>query len=191
MLRPTTVFAVFVCTLLLVPVGAVAQADTIDAVVRGTSTQMGREINIKIVVNHFSAPQDKQELQAAYNQGQNDGLVKALAKMKAAGQLQIQGNVGYDLAYISSTPTPTGHRIRFVTNRRIAFFEALLNTPSQAYDLTAGEVDINDQNPKQSTGVLYPATQLNVNKEGDLEWDLHANPWQMTNIIDWNAKKKG
>ncbi len=176
---------------LLLPIVAAAQADTIDAVVRGTSTQLGKQVNIKIVVDHFSTPQDKQELHAAFAQGQNDGLVKALSKMKAAGQLQIQGNVGYDLAYISSTPTPNGHRIRFVTNRRIAFFEAYLNTPSQAYDLTAGEVDINDQNPKQSTGVLYPATQLNINKEGELEWDLHANPWEMTNIIDWNVKKKG
>lgn len=69
--------------------------------------------------------------------------------MKPAGQLQIRGNVGYDLAYISMTSTPTGRKISFVTNRRISFFEAFLDTQSQAYDLTAVLCEINDQNPKK------------------------------------------
>jgi hypothetical protein len=58
--------------------------------------------------------------------------------MKPAAQLQIRGNVGYDLAYISMTPTPSGRKISFATNRRISFFEAFLDTQSQAYDLTSG-----------------------------------------------------
>jgi hypothetical protein len=76
--------------------------------------------------------------------------------MKPAGQLQIRGNVGYDLAYISMTSTPTGRKISFVTNRRISFFEAFLDTQSQAYDLTAVLCEINDQNPKKIRGYFPP-----------------------------------
>lgn len=52
-------------------------------------------------------------------------------------------------------------------------------------------MDVNVQDEGESTGILFPATQLVINKEGDLQWDLRGNPWQMTKIIDWNAKKKG
>jgi hypothetical protein len=76
--------------------------------------------------------------------------------MRPAGQLQIRGNVGYDLAYISMTSTSTGRKISFVTNRRISFFEAFLDTQSQAYDLTAVLCEINDQNPKKIRGYFPP-----------------------------------
>jgi hypothetical protein len=33
---------------------------------------------------------------------------------------------------------------------------------------------------------LYPASQLIVNKEGQLEFQLRKNPWKLVNIIDWN-----
>jgi len=36
--------------------------------------------------------------------------------------------------------------------------------------------------------VLYPATQLIINKKGELQFDLNQNPWKLTNIIDWSAK---
>jgi hypothetical protein len=85
---------------------------------------------------------------------------------------------------------PTGRKIRFVTNRRIAFAEAFRNTQSQAFDLTAGEIDINDQDTKKSAGKLYPAAQLIVNADGDLQWELRQNPWQLVNIIDWNNRGK-
>lgn len=142
-------------------------------------------------MNHFSTPQDKQILVNAFNQGQQDGLVNALQKMKPAGQLQIRGNVGYDLAYIDKVPTATGYNIWFITNRWVRFFESYFDTRSQTYNLTAGEINVDDKNPSKSTGLFFPATELVINKDGDFEWQLFADPWQMTGIIDWNAKKKG
>ncbi len=175
---------------LMLPVFASAQAETIDATARGTSTQMGTIRNIKIVITQFSTPEDKQMLVDAFKKGQNKGLVDALSKMKPVGQIQMPGTVGFGLAYVSQTQTPTGRKIRFVTNRKIAFGEAFRNTPSQAYDLTAGEININDQNKKESKGVLFPATQLIVNSEGNLQWELRKNPWDLTNIIDWKKNKE-
>jgi len=102
------------------------------------------------------------------------------------GTNAAQGNIGtlgYDLAYVRAIPTPTGRKIRFVTNRKISFGEAYRNTPSQAYNLTGGEINIDDTDNKKSAGVLYPAAQLVINKEGDLQIELRKNPWKLNNII--------
>lgn len=187
--RSFAVATVFTLGLLL-PVFAAAQVETIDATARGTSTQMGAVRSVKIVITEYSTPEDKQALVDAFKKGQSPGLYDALSKMKGVGQIQIPGTVGYSLAYVSSETTPTGRTVRFITNRRIAFGEAYRNTQSQAYDLTAGKIDIDDKNPKKSSGVLFPATQLIVNNEGQLQWELRKNPWQLTNIIDWNKGKE-
>ena len=175
---------------LLLPVFAVGQTETIDATARGTSTQMGAVRNIKLVITDFSTPEDKQALVDAFKKGQSQGLYDALSKMKPVGQIQMPGTVGFGLAYVSTETTPTGRTIRFITNRRIGFGEAARNTQSQAYDLTAGKIDIDDKEPKKSAGTLFPATQLIVNKEGQLQWELRKNPWDLTNIIDWNKGKE-
>jgi hypothetical protein len=169
---------------------AVAQVETIDATARGTSTQLGKTIGIKVIISQFSTSEDKETLKQAFLKGGNQALVKALSKMKSAGRIQITGTVGYTLAYADAIPTPTGRRIHFVTDRRIAFKEAYRNTRSQAYNLTAGEIDINEQDNSKSAGVLYPAAQLIINTDGDLQLELLRNPWQLTNIIDWKPKGK-
>ena len=176
--------------MLTTTVVAVGQIETIDATARGTSTQLGRTITIKVIVSQFSTPEDRETLKAAFQKGGNQALVDALSKMKGVGRIQIPGTVGYDLAYVRSIPTPTGRKIRFVTNRRIAFGEVARDTRSQAYNLTAGEIDINDQDKKKSAGVLYPAAQLGISSEGELQLDLLQNPWQLTNIIDRKPKPK-
>jgi hypothetical protein len=106
--------------------------------------------------------------------------------MKAVGRIAITGTLGYDLSYIGLVPTDTGRKIRFVTNRLLRFGEVYANSQSVAYNLTAGEIEINDQDKSKNSGVLYPAAQLAINKEGQLQIELRKNPWKLTNIIDWN-----
>jgi len=52
--------------------------------------------------------------------------------------------------------------------------------------LTAGEFDLNDSDNKKSSGTLFPAAQLVINKEGQLEFQLNQNAWTLNSIIDWN-----
>jgi len=160
--------------------------ETIDATAMGTSTQLGKVVNIKVTIYEYSTDDDRAILIDAFTKGQNQGLVNALTKMKSVGRIAITGTVGYDLSFIRLIPTPTGRKIRFVTNRQIRFGEAYYNTQSIAYNLTAGEFDLNDSDKNKSGGVLYPAAQLIINKEGQLEFQLNRNPWKLVNIIDWN-----
>lgn len=159
---------------------------TIDATAMGTSTQLGRTISVKVTIHEFSTEEDRLILVEAFKKGQNEGLVNALSKMKADGRIAITGTLGYDLSYIRLIPTPTGRKIRFATNRDIKFGESYYSTQSKAYNLTAGEIEINDSDKNKSSGFLYPAAQLVINKEGQLEFQLRKNPWKLVNIIDWD-----
>src|SRR5271155_1337121 len=161
--------------------------ETIDAQAFGTGTQMGQNIGVTLNIYEFSTPADRVILVQAFEKGQNQGLVTALQKMKAVGHIEITGTLGYDCAYIKMTPTPTGRKIVFVTNRQIRFGEAFTDSQTMSFDLTAGELDINDQDKSKSTGVLYPAAQLILNKEGKLQLDLNQNPWKLVDVIDWKG----
>jgi hypothetical protein len=162
------------------------KSETIDAQAMGTSTQMGRNVAVKVIIQQFSTQEDRQVLVDAFKKGQSQGLVKALTNMKPVDRIAITGTVGFDLSYIALIPSPTGRKIRFATNRRIRFAEAYNGGPSTAYDLTAGE-HLNDSDKNKSAGVLYPAAQLIINKKGELQFELRKNPWKLVNIIDWNG----
>jgi hypothetical protein len=161
--------------------------ETIDAQAFGTGTQLGANIGVTLNIYEFSTPADRATLVQAYQKGQNQGLVTALSKMRAVGHIEITGTLGFDCAYIAMTPTPTGRKIVFVTNRQIRFGEAWTDSQTMSFDLTAGVLDLNDQDKSKSTGQLYPAAQLVLDKEGKLQWDLNQNPWRLSDLIDWKG----
>jgi hypothetical protein len=160
--------------------------ETIDSTAMGTSTQLGAVVNVKVTIYQYSTDEDRAVLVDAFKKGQNQGLVDALGKMNSVGRIAITGTLGQDLAYIRLIQTDTGRRIRFVTNRQIQFGEAYHNTQSKAYNLTAGEFVLDNSDKDKNVGVLYPAAQLIINKEGQLEFQLRKNHWNLVNIIDWN-----
>lgn len=161
--------------------------ETIDATAWGTSTQLGRNVGITLVIYQYSTPEDQDILMQAFQKGQNQGLVNALEKMKAVGHISITGTLGYDVSFIKLIQTPTGRTIRFVTNRPIHFGEAYYDTQTQYYNLTAGEINIDNQDKSKSAGVLYPAAQLSIGDDGQLTLNLNKNPWRLGGIIDWSG----
>ena len=170
-----------------VPSFCADKAETIEAVAMGTGTQMGREFNITLNIDDYSTPADKKILVQAFDKGQNQGLVNALSKMKAAGHIEVTGTLGYDCSYIQVIPTPTGRRIRFVTNRLLRFRELYWNTRSVDYNLTAGEFDLNDTDKSKSTGVFYPAAELSIDKQGELQINLIGDPWKLSDVLDYKG----
>src|ERR1700735_3281436 len=167
-------------------VGQRGKTETIDATAFGSSTQLGRNFGVKIIIYEFSSPEDRDILVQAFQQGQNDGLVNALEKMKSVGRITMPGTLGFDLSYIREILTPTGRTIRFVTNRKIAFGEAYWSTQTKSFNLTAGEINLNDNDKSKSDGVLFPAAQLIVNKEGELQFELNQNSWKPVNNTEGN-----
>ncbi|HMD43904.1 MAG TPA: hypothetical protein VKH45_12545 [Candidatus Acidoferrum sp.] len=163
------------------------KAETIEASAMGTGTQLGQVIGISVEIYEFSTPEDRDVLMSAFAKGQNQGLVTALGKMRAVGHISITGTLGYDLAFIKLIPTPTGRKIRFVTNRLLRFGEVWADSQSTSFNLTGGEFDLNDTDKSKSTGVLYPECQLAIDKEGQLQIQLAQNPWKLVDVLDWKG----
>jgi hypothetical protein len=157
------------------------QTEYIEAVAEGTSTQLGRVINISISIREYSTPEDQQALLQAFEEGGQKGLVNAVSKMHSKGRIAITGTLGYDLNYIRQFDTPTGRKIRFVTDRPITFGELWSGSRSADYDLSAGEIDLSKEKGK-STGTLLPACKLTIDKDKELKLELTQNPWKLVNI---------
>jgi hypothetical protein len=164
-----------------------AKSETIEATAMGTGTQLGSSVGVSLEIYEYSTPEDRQILLQAFAKGQNQGLVNALSRMKAVGHCSITGTIGYDVAFIRMLPTPTGRKILFVTNRLLRFGEVYWDTQSQSYNLTAAEIELNDQDKSKSTGVLYPLAQLAIDKNGQLQIELNQNPWKLVDVLDWKG----
>jgi hypothetical protein len=163
------------------------KAETIEAVASGTDFQAGQLVTITLSIYEYSPLSDQQILNDAFQKGKDQGLYNALSKMRAVGHIAVTGAIGYAVSYIHMTPTPNGRKIRFITNRLLRFGEVWWDTRSESYNLTAGELDLNDEDKSKSTGVLYPAAQLVIDKQGSLQMNLIGSPWKLNDLIDWKG----
>ena len=161
--------------------------ETIEATAMGTGSQMGQMIGISVEIYEYSTPEERQNLLEAFAKGQNQGLVNALTKMHAVGHISVTGTLGYDLAFIRMIPTPTGRKVRFVTNRQLRFGEVWADAQSTSFNLTAGEFDLDDSDKSKNTGVLYPECQLAIDKQGQLQFQLTQNAWKLVDVLDWKG----
>jgi hypothetical protein len=132
--------------LLLAGIGTIVRAQdqqpmTIQANAMGTSTQMGKMIDINIHIDQFSTQDDRKALIDAFNRSGQDGLRDALEHMKGKGRISTPYGVGNEVKYIIELPPDKGRRhIRLITDRRIAFGELYNSTRSAEYDV--GAVDL-------------------------------------------------
>ena len=163
------------------------KAETIEATAMGTGSQLGQNVEIRLTIYDFSTLEERQVLVDAFAKGQNEGLVNALTKMRAVGRISLTGTVGYDVSFIRIIPTSTGRKIRFVTDRPIRFGEAWTDARSASFDLSGGEIDLNDSDKSKSTGVLFPRAQLIIDKQGQLQIDLSQNAWKLVDLLDWKG----
>lgn len=164
-----------------------SKSETIEATARGTEAQMGKEFDITLTIYEYSPRADKHILTEAFQDGENQGLYNALSKMRAVGHIAVTGTLGFDVSYIQMIPTPNGRKIRFVTNRLLRFGEVYRDSLSTSYNLTAGEIDLNDEDKSKSTGHFYPEAELAIDKQGELQYNLVGFPWQLVDIIDWKG----
>jgi len=168
----------------LIPVICIAQQQirTINATAMGTSTQLGRIVNIDLHISQYSKPEDQKILLQAFTEGGSEELANALDKMSSKGRMAITGTIGYDVNYIRIFHNSDGSKtIRFATDRPIRFGEAWGDTRSRDYDISIVEIKI-PASGKKATGTLLPAARPRVNKKGDLEIELYQNAWNLTNI---------
>ena len=179
--------ASIVCLLpLLAGIGTVVKAQermTIQATGMGTSTQMGKIVNVNIHIEQYSTEEDRDALINAFKKSGQDGMVKVLEDMKAKGRIRFaSGGVGNDIKYIMELPSEKGRRLRLVTDRTLAFAELYQGTRSRDYTVGAIEVELTPDG--KGTGTVLPACKLTVNKKKkQVEIETYQNPWKLSNFI--------
>jgi hypothetical protein len=104
--------------------------------------------------------------------------------MRSVGRISIPGTLGFDLSFIQVRRRDR-QDYPFRHQRKVAFANPI-DSQSKSFNLTAGEININEKDKSKSDGVLFPAAQLIVNKEGELQFELNQNAWRLTNISEWD-----
>jgi len=172
----------------LAGIGTIAQAQdqermTIQATAMGTSTQMGKMVDVNIHIEKFSTQDDRKVLIDAFNRSGQDGLVDALDHMKEMGRFGTPYGVGNAVKYIIELPPDKGRRhIRLVTDRRLAFGELYASTRSREYSVGAIDLFLTPDG-KGSEGKALPACKLKVNKKTQqIDVETYQFPWNLTNL---------
>jgi hypothetical protein len=170
--------------LMLAAIGTIVQAQermTIQANAMGTSTQMGKIVPVKIIIEQLSTPEDQKVLIDAFTRSGHDGVLDALEHMSSKGRVMLEGTVGNDVKYIRELPSQEGRRFRLVTDRNLAFGEIRGSTRSSEYSIGAVEVTITPDG--KGSGIAHPACKLKLNKQKQIEIESYQNPWELTNFI--------
>jgi len=163
-------------------VGKLSKPITIQAQAMGQSTQLGQMFSVNLYIEELSTPEDQKALLEAFAQKKNEGLVNALSKMKSKGRMSITGTLGYDVNYIRRFDLPDGSiKLRLVTDRPLRFGEVWADSRSSDYTLSGAEIIISRDKNKHS-GTLFPACQLKIDKQGELQLELFQNEWKLVNI---------
>ncbi len=173
--------------LLLISIGTILhgqQRMTIQATAMGTSTQLGKMLNVVIYIEQFSTLDDRKALIDAFARSGQDGLVNVLEDMKPKGRVRFSsGGVGNDVKYIIELPSENGRRrIRLVTDRNLAFGELYAGTRSRDYSVGAIELVLTPDG--KGSGTVLPACKLSIDKKKkQLEIETFQNPWNLTNLM--------
>jgi hypothetical protein len=155
----------------------------------GQGTQLGQNFNVTVHLEQYSTPEERQVLVDAFEKAGSQGLYNALNKMHAMGHIAITGTLGYDIIFARAIPSPEGTKLRILTNRPITFGEAWTDSRSMDYNLSAVELDLNQENEKKNTGILLPACQFKINnKTHELEIENYQNPWKLVDVLDRSKK---
>ncbi len=141
-----------------------------------------RIVSVDLSIRDYSSVEDRDALVQAFSENGSQGLVDALDKLGSKGRIAITGTLGFDVNYISTTDLPDGSRmIRFVTDRPITFAESWASPRSVNYRVSIGEIILRKEKNK-SSGKLFPAAEVKLNKNNEIEIESFQEPWDLTNI---------
>lgn len=156
---------------------------TIQATAKGTSTQLGKMIDINIYIEGYSTATDRQALIDSFKRRGQEGLVDALQDMKSKGRVRFSsGGVGNEVKYIIELPSEKGRKLRLITDRWLSFRE--LYNSNRIADYNVGAIELNLTPDGKGSGRVLPACRLTMNKKKQqVEIETFQNPWDLTNFM--------
>lgn len=129
---------------------------------------------VDVIINRWSTPQERDQLVAALREGGNDGLLRALQKVKdPAGYIRSAGRIGYPLRFAWQMPSGDGRRIIIATDRPVSFLEASTRPRTMDYPFMLIEMRVDAQGRGQ--GKLLPLARIQANDDHVVEIENYAS----------------
>ena len=121
---------------------------------------------VDIVLERLTTPEERDALIAAFVEGGQDDLLKALQKVKPrVGYIRSPNSLGYDLQYAWRIANSDGtSRIIIGTDRPVSFFEASRQTRSMDYPFTIIEMRLDAKG--EGEGRMASGTKISRSKDG-------------------------
>ncbi|MFL6336959.1 MAG: hypothetical protein ACJ754_26965 [Pyrinomonadaceae bacterium] len=119
-----------------------------------------------LTINHYSSPDDVQQLNQALRSGGQDELLRVLSKLNA-GRVSIGNNVGVTANAVIATPTAEGGtKLTVLYERNVAIFELRYGTRSADYRFGYAEIYLDRGG--RGEGTFIPSAKVRL--EGDNNW---------------------
>ncbi len=122
---------------------------------------------VTIAIERFTTPEERETLVSAFVEKKQDGLLKALQKIKPRiGYVQIPRKTGWDLKFARRIVNSDGSsRIIIATDRRVEYWEARNNPRTMDYPFSLIELRLDKDGNGQ--GVLAYAVKIEKSKDGN------------------------
>jgi hypothetical protein len=135
---------------------------------------------ITITIDQYTTDDEARQLAEAYSSDRQDGLLKAMRKMKK-GTVQIEGNLGYRIHAARQITTDKGPVLLIAFERPISWLEA--RSASSSLDYPFGVIELKlDENGK-GEGSLYAAAKIKINEENEVKVEGYEfNPARLLNV---------
>jgi hypothetical protein len=121
---------------------------------------------VDIVIERLTSPEEREALLAAFVEGGQDALLKALQKVKPRiGYIRTPNSLGYDLQYAWRIANSDGtSRVIIGTDRPINFWEASRQPRTIDYPFTIIEMRLDAKG--QGEGRMAAGTKISKSKDG-------------------------
>jgi hypothetical protein len=168
----SSLFAIF-CSLLwltfIQPMSeARGQGQNITGTVVGVGGRFGgRSAPFRLIINHYTSPEDVQRLNAALQSGGQEELLRALSGLEA-GRIQVGTGVGVTANAIIATPWEGGTKLTVLYRRNVNFFELRYGTRSENYKFGFAEIYLGGRGGNE--GTFIPAAQVRL-RDGNT-WEV-------------------
>ena len=159
-----------------------------------SNTATGANQTIRVTIDSWSSPAQRQHLISTFLEKKQDGLLKELGKQPEHGRFNFPGylgpdpnntmRLGTDIRYAMSFPGEDGgRRIVIITPRVIGFREAVNQPRVSDYPFTLFEMRF-DKSGKGEGKMAY-ATQINFDKnKNSIELENYASePVRLNNLV--------
>jgi hypothetical protein len=170
--RRARLFALAVLTAALVPASSAQDAVPLPLPFRMTAFAVNlsgvgrtRPQTLDIVIERWSTDDEKQKLLDTLVEKGDDKLLDMVQKIKPrAGFIRTTQSLGWDIQVARYGELPDGgHRILFVTDRPMSFYELRNNTRSRDYDFMVCEIRLDKDGKGQ--GKLAGGTKITYDKD--------------------------